>query len=108
MARVPRQTFAMPTRRSTFERAWNERAVALWPAGDVPRDFEAWLFTEVLRSRRGRMDHRLAAVARSAGLLGCARFARTPGKPEDPAGVTDTVDYNTMPEPLARFLRCEF
>ena len=108
MARVPRQAFRVPTRRSVFERAWNEHAAALWQAGDVPRDFEAWLLTEVLRSRRGRMDRRLAAVARSAGLLGCTRFARSPAKPDNPASVTDTVDYSTMPEPLARFLRCEF
>ncbi|MBO0753530.1 MAG: hypothetical protein J2P53_15530 [Bradyrhizobiaceae bacterium] len=107
MARVPRRRFAAPTRRSVFERAWNERAAALWRPGDVPRDFEAWLFTEVLRSRRSRMDHRLAAVARSAGLLGCPRFASPPGKPENPAGVTDTADYSTMPEALARFLRCQ-
>jgi hypothetical protein len=108
MARVPRQAFRMPTRRSVFERAWNEHAAALWQAGDVPRDFEAWLLTEVLRSRKGRMDRRLAAVARSAGLLGCARFARGPAKPDNPASIPDTVDYSTMPEPLARFLRCEF
>jgi hypothetical protein len=108
MALMPRRAFAVPLRRSIFERAWNEHAAALWRAGDVPRDFEAWLFTEVLRSRRGRMDRRLAAVARSAGLLGCARFAGTPRRPDNPARITDNVDYSTMPEPLARFLRCEF
>jgi hypothetical protein len=108
MARVPRRTFVLPMRRSVFERAWNEHAAALWRAGDVPRDFEAWLLTEALRSRRGRTDRRLGAVARSAGLLGCARFAGTPRKPDNTGGITDTVDYSTMPEPLARFLRCEF
>ncbi|MCL2429591.1 MAG: hypothetical protein FWD12_10190 [Alphaproteobacteria bacterium] len=106
MALLPRRAFRVPTRRSLFERAWNEHAAALWQAGDVPRDFEAWLLTEALRSRRGKTDRRLAAVARSAGLLGCPRFARIRAKPDNP--VTDTVDYSTMPEPLARFLRCEF
>ncbi len=114
MVRVPRQSFAALTRRSMFERAWNEHAASLWSAGDAPRDFEAWLFTEALWSRGSRMDRRLAVVARSAGLLGCARFATRPAKaqsrPAAAARVTDAggVDYSTMPEPLARFLRCEF
>jgi hypothetical protein len=74
MVRISRLTLAAPTRRSMFERAWNERAVALWPAGDTPRDFDAWLMTAALRARGWWMDRRLAATARSAGLLGCPRF----------------------------------
>jgi hypothetical protein len=133
MVRISRLTLAAPTRRSMFERAWNERAVALWPAGDTPRDFDAWLMTAALRARGWWMDRRLAATARSAGLLGCPRFPpkekprndkALPQKPTSdratadkvtpgqaaPEKATDapTVDYTAMPETLARFLRREF
>ena len=103
MALVPRRRGVdLPTRRRRFERALAGRAVALWDTGEVPRGFEAWLFTAVLVSRGKRMDPRLAALARSAGLGGCPRFAAAA------TDAPDTADYAAMPEPLARFLRREF
>jgi hypothetical protein len=106
MQPMPRLAFAAPTRRSVFERAWNERAVALWRPGESPRSFDAWLLTAVLRARGSRVDRRLAGVARSARLLGCPRFEdkKRPEKVTEEAA----VNYTAMPESLARFLRCEF
>ena len=102
MMLVPRPLVRLPTRRQRFERAFTDRVAALWGDGDVPRGCEAWLLTEALRSAPARIDPRLAAVARAAGLLGCPRFA--------PPGTTAavTADYATMPEPLERFLRRQF
>jgi hypothetical protein len=102
MALMPRRRAVdLPTRRRRFERALAGHAVALWDTGEVPRGFEAWLFTALLVSHGARMDPRLAALARSAGLLGCPRFAA------EATDASDTADYAAMPEPLARFLRRE-
>ena len=101
MMLVPRPVLRLPTRRQLFERAFTDRVAALWGHGEVPRGYEAWLFTEALRFPQSRIDPRLAALARSAGLLDCPRFA--------PAGTTaQSADYGTMPDALARFLRCQF
>lgn len=106
MMLMPRPLLRLPTRRQRFERAFTDRVAALWADGEVPRGCEAWLFTEALRSAHAaRIDPRLAAVARAAGLLGWPRFA--------PAATTATVTAAvtagdaTMPEPLQRFLRRE-
>lgn len=109
MELVARPVVTLPTRRQRFGRAFTGHVAALWPDGEVPRGYEAWLLTEALR-RHSRLDPRLAAVVAAAGMLRWPRFAAAGSLPDtavpDTAG-PDTTGPGAVPEPLARFLRCE-